>query len=159
MLRNYVLTAIRQLWKKKFYFFINVFGLASGTAVAVMILMYVHKVLTYDRFHSNIDNIYFLYRDRPSPTGPLPIYDTWYPLLDETRNAFPEVVGGVKTIAGNNTWMEYAGKSFDEQFMWADSGFFKVFNFPFVAGNKETALDSRTNIVLSQQLATKLFGT
>jgi putative ABC transport system permease protein len=159
MLKNYFLTTYRQLWKKKSYFFINVFGLASSTAVSIMILMYVYNVLTYDRFHSNIDNIYFLYRDRPSPTGPLPIYDTWYPLLDETRNAFPEVVGGVKTIAGNNTWMEYAGKSFDEQFMWADSGFFKVFNFPFVAGNKETALDSRTNIVLSQQLATKLFGT
>jgi putative ABC transport system permease protein len=158
MLKNYFLTIYRQLWKKKSYFFINVFGLASSTAVSIMILMYVYNVLTYDRFHSNIDNIYFLYRDRPSPTGPLPIYDTWYPLLDETRNAFPEVVGGVKTIAGNNTWMEYAGKSFDEQFMWADSGFFKVFDFPFVAGNKETALDSRTNIVLSQQLATKLFG-
>jgi hypothetical protein len=58
-------------------------------------------------------------------------------LLDETRNAFPEVVGGTKIIPGNNTWMEYDGKSFDGELMWADSGFFHVFDFPFVAGNKD----------------------
>jgi putative ABC transport system permease protein len=158
MLRNYFLTAIRQLWKKKFYFFINVFGLASGTAVAIIILMYVYNVLTYDRFHSNIDNIYFLYRDRPSPNGPIPIYDTWYPLVEETRNAYPEVIGGTKIVAGNSTWMEHEGKSFDEQFMWADSGFFHVFDFPFIAGNKETALATRNSIVLSEPLAKRLFG-
>jgi putative ABC transport system permease protein len=158
MLRNYFLTAIRQLMKKKFYFFINVFGLASSTAVAIMILMYVNNVLTYDRFHSNIDNIYFLFRDRPTPNGPIPIYDTWYPLLDETRNAFPEVVGGTKIVAGNNTWMEYEGKSFDEQFMWADSGFFHVFDFPFIAGNRETALATRNSIVISEPLAKRFFG-
>jgi putative ABC transport system permease protein len=158
MLRNYFLTAIRQLSKKKFYFFVNVFGLASGTAVAIMILMYVYNVLTYDRFHSNIDNIHFLYRDRPTPTGPIPIYDTWYPLLDETRNAYPEVVGGTRVVAGQNTWMELEGKSFDEQFTWADSGFFQVFDFPFTAGNKETALATRNSIVLSEPLAKRLFG-
>jgi putative ABC transport system permease protein len=158
MLRNYFLTTIRQLWKKKFYFFVNVFGLASGTAVAIMILMYVYNVLTYDHFHTKIDNIHFLYRDRPTPTGPIPIYETWYPLLDETRNAYPEVVGGTKIVAGNNTWMEHEGQSFDEQFTWADSGFFHVFDFPFLAGNKETALATRNSIVLSEPLAKRLFG-
>jgi putative ABC transport system permease protein len=54
--------------------------------------------------------------------------------------------------------MEYDGKSFDEQFMWADSGFFQVFDFPFVAGNKEAALATRNSLVLSTQLATKFFG-
>jgi putative ABC transport system permease protein len=158
MLRNYFLTALRQLWKKKFYFFINVFGLASSTAVSIMILMYVFNVLTYDRFHSKIDDIFFLYRDRPSPTGPLTIYDTWYPLLDEARNAFPEIIGGTKIIAGNNTWMQVDDKSFDEQFTWVDSGFFHVFDFQFIAGNKETALANRNSIVISQPLAKRLFG-
>lgn len=158
MLRNYLLTSLRQIWKNKSYFFINVFGLASSTAVSIVILMYVYNVLTYDRFHSNIDNIYFLYRDRPSTSGPIPIYDTWYPLLEETRLAYPEVIGGTKIIPGNNTWMQYNGKSFDEPFMWADSGFFQVFDFPFVAGNKETALATRNSIVLSQTLAERIFG-
>ncbi len=158
MLKNYFLTTFRQLWKNKFYFFINIFGLASGTAVAIMILIYVFQVLTYDRFHTNIDNLYFLYRDRPSPAGPIPIYDTWYPLVDETRIAFPEVVGSTRIVAGNNTWMEYDNKSFDEQFTWADSGFFEVFDFPFVAGNKEAALTTRNSIVLSEPLAKRLFG-
>ncbi|HYC84496.1 MAG TPA: FtsX-like permease family protein [Chryseosolibacter sp.] len=158
MLRNYFLTTIRQLWKNKFYFFINVFGLASSTAVAVMILIYVFNVLTYDTFHSNIDNIYFLYRDRPSTEGPLSIYDTWYPLLDETRNAFPEVTGGTRIIAGSNTWMEHEGKLWDEEFMWADSGFFHVFDFPIIAGNKESALLTRNSLVVSEALAKRMFG-
>jgi putative ABC transport system permease protein len=158
MLKNYFMTAIRQLWKKKFYFFINVFGLACGTAVAIMILIYVYNVLTYDRFHSKIDNIYFLYRDRPSPTGTIPINDTWYPLLDETRNAYPEVVGGTRLAGTGNTWMEHEGKSYDEQFTWVDSGFFHVFDFPFIAGNKETALATRNSIVISEPMAKRLFG-
>lgn len=158
MLKNYFLTAFRQLWKKKFYLFINVFGLASSTAVAIMILIYVFNVLTYDRFHSKIDNIFLLYRDRPSPTGPLRIFDTWYPLLDEARSAFPEIADGTRVVPGGNTWMELEGKSLDEQFTWADSGFFHVFDFQFIAGNKETALAARNNIVLTEPLAKRLFG-
>jgi putative ABC transport system permease protein len=158
MLKSYLLTAFRQLWKKKFYFFINVFGLASSTAVTIMILMYVYQVLTYDRFHTNIDNIHLLYRDRPSPTGPLRIVETWYPLLDEARSAYPEIEGGTRIIPGGNTWMEYEGKSFDEQFMWADSGFFHVFDFKFIEGNKETALAGRNDIVLTEAMAKRLFG-
>jgi putative ABC transport system permease protein len=159
MLKNYFLTAFRQFGRKKFYFFINVFGLASSTAVAIMILLYVYKVLTYDHFHTNLDNIYFLYRDRPSPTGPLRINDTWYPLLDEARNAFPEIVGGTKLAGTRNTWMEHGGRSFEEQFSWVDSGFFHVFDFSFIAGNKETALATRNSLVLTEPLAKRLFGT
>lgn len=158
MFLNYLLIALRQLTKNKLYASINIFGLACSTAVSVLMLLYAYKVLTYDSFHSNFSDIYFMYRDRPSTDGPLKVYDTWYPLLEETQNAFPEVIGGTRVIQGGNTWMQYGDKMFDEGFLWADSGFFDVFDFDFTAGSEATAMNGPYNIILSQPLATRLFG-
>ena len=58
MLRNYFVLAIRNLKKRKLYSFINIFGLAIGVAVCLVILKYVDFELSYDSFHKDADNIY-----------------------------------------------------------------------------------------------------
>ncbi len=58
MLRNYLILAIRNLKKRKLYSFINIFGLAMGVSVCLVILKYVDFELSYDKFHKDADNIY-----------------------------------------------------------------------------------------------------
>ena len=58
MLRNYLILAIRNLKKRKLYSFINIFGLALGVSVCLVILKYVDFELSYDKFHKDADNIY-----------------------------------------------------------------------------------------------------
>ena len=58
MLRNYLTIAIRNLLKRKLYSFINIFGLAIGVAVSLVILKYVDFELSYDSFHHNASRIY-----------------------------------------------------------------------------------------------------
>ena len=53
MLRNYLIIAIRNLLKRKLYSFINIFGLAIGVSVCLVILKYVDFELSYDNFHKN----------------------------------------------------------------------------------------------------------
>jgi len=58
MFRNYVRIALRVIYKQKLYAAINVFGLAFGLACFLLIVRYVHYELSYDRFHSNADQVH-----------------------------------------------------------------------------------------------------
>ena len=58
MLKNYLKTAWRNLWKNKIYSSINVAGLAIGMAACIIILLFVSYERSFDNFHSK--NIYRL---------------------------------------------------------------------------------------------------
>ncbi len=58
MLKNYLITAIRNILRHKTYSFINIAGLAVGMAACLLILLYVEHELSYDRFHERVDRIY-----------------------------------------------------------------------------------------------------
>src|SRR3954464_7883088 len=58
MFRNYLLTALRNLWRNKFFSFINIFGLSVGLACCMLIFLYASDELSFDRFHNNVENIY-----------------------------------------------------------------------------------------------------
>src|SRR5207344_3133989 len=58
MLKDYFKIAFRNLWKNKGYTAINIFGLACGLAVCLLITLYVVDELSYDRYNKNADNIY-----------------------------------------------------------------------------------------------------
>ena len=63
MLKNYLKTAIRNLWRFKGYTFINVMGLAIGMAACMLILLFVKDELSYDTYHENADRIYRVSRE------------------------------------------------------------------------------------------------
>ena len=58
MIRNYFKTEIRNLFRNKIYSFINIAGLSLGLACAMLIILYIKDEVSYDRFHTNGDNIY-----------------------------------------------------------------------------------------------------
>ena len=58
MFRNYIITAVRNLLRNKFYTSINIAGLAIGLSVGIMILLWVQDELSYNKFHSKADRIF-----------------------------------------------------------------------------------------------------
>ncbi|MFA9455085.1 MAG: ABC transporter permease, partial [Candidatus Aminicenantaceae bacterium] len=58
MLKNYLKIAFRNLWGRKLFSFINVFGLAMGLSICFIIFLWVNQELSYDDFHENADRIY-----------------------------------------------------------------------------------------------------
>ncbi|MEZ4847473.1 MAG: ABC transporter permease [Bacteroidia bacterium] len=157
MFKNYLKIALRNLVKYRSYSLINIIGLASSTAVAILIFIYSWNVLTYDQFHENSEDIYFVHRDRPGPDGATPVYDTWYPMLTALKADYPEIISGVRTVSGGN-YVRYGEKYFPEEITWADKELFTVFDFPFKVGDPATALEDISSIVISQEIATKYFG-
>ena len=60
MLRNYLKTALRNLWKSKGFSAINIIGLAIGLSTCLLILIVVMDELGYDRYNTKVDRIYRL---------------------------------------------------------------------------------------------------
>ena len=58
MFKSYFKTALRNLQRNKVYSFTNIIGLSLGLACAMLIILYVKDEVSYDRFHSNVGNIY-----------------------------------------------------------------------------------------------------
>jgi len=60
MLKNYFITAFRNMCKYKLYSLINILGLATGMACAILIFLWIQDESSFDRFHNNADRIYWI---------------------------------------------------------------------------------------------------
>jgi len=156
MFRNYLNTALRNLWKSKLYSIINIGGLALGMAVAVLILLYVKNELSYDQWLLAKDQLHRVYRQWESgnSTGWTPD-----PLAEQLVTDFPEVAQASGLSPAGETMMAYRNnKIFVEKVAMVDSTFFDVIALPFRYGRRLDALEAPNAVVLSQEVAEKFFG-
>ncbi len=91
MFKNFITSAIRNLFKQKGYFFINILGLAIGLTSFIFISLYVIHELSYDRFHKDYKQIY-----RVKVTGQMSgqVLDqavTAAPMARALKDDFPEI--------------------------------------------------------------------
>ena len=159
MFRINFLLSLRSLLKNKLYSFINVAGLTVGLASAILICLWIQNEISHDRFHPNMDRLYLL-NNRDEVNGVVSVWNnTCKPLGPALREGYPEVERVVRdNNSGGNFLISHGDKHFSIHGDIVDTGFFRMFNFPLVEGNPATALNSVKNIVLTKQLAKKLFG-
>ena len=72
MIRNYIVTAIRNFTKNKFYTFINIAGLSIGITCSILILLWVFDELSFDKFHPELKDAicYHIYACLNKPIDP-----------------------------------------------------------------------------------------
>lgn len=160
MLKNYFKTAWRNLFRNKFYSFINIAGLTAGLAIGILILLWVQDELSFDNFHKNADNIYRvelfggtgaskqIWQNTVAPIGPLAKQELT-DVQDQAR------------IAPN--WFfslyKYQDKVFGEQSVaFADPSMFRIFDFPLVQGNTAAPFAGDNSVVITKKTAQKYFG-
>jgi len=161
MIKNYLLVALRNLWKNRGYASINIFGLAIGLATSIFISLYVINELSYDRFHEKSDRIYKAWISGMMPTGELNDAVTAGPMAAALLADYPEVEQVVRLrqyggyLVGNG---ERKFNETEEDFMFTDSTFFDVFSFKLLKGDPRTCLSDPRSIVLTEEYAKKYFG-
>ncbi len=162
MIRNYLKIAMRNLMKYKFISFINLFGLTVGLCCCLLILGYILYEISYDRYHTNADNIYRVERSWQNPeTGMASLQlgsvaPAIAPLLE---NDFPEIKKLTRLLSTDNTLLRYEDKTFNERRAYcADENFLDVFDVEVLRGNPETALDEPFTVMLTEEVAGKYFG-
>lgn len=159
MLKNFLLVAIRNILKKKFYAFINVLGLSIGITVSIFILVYILDEVSYDTFHSNSEQIYRVNLNASLAGQELSGTYTPPPMAAALRNEIPEIMHAMRMWEWNNTVVKYEDISFTEDKLYhADSSFFDIFSYQLIQGDPGTALDEPNSVLLSQNLANKLFN-
>ncbi len=159
MLRNYLITSIRNLWKYRFYSFINTVGLAVGLTCFIFILLYVQDELSFDRFHEKADQIYRIDFEGYAFDQELNFATVGAQVGPIIREEYPEIEEVCRFRERGTYTVAYENQSFNESsWVFADSTFFEVFTFNLLKGDPEKVLDEPNTIVITEPMAKKYFG-
>ncbi len=154
MLRNYFRTAIRIINGSRGYSIINILGLATGMASCLLILLWVNYELSYDKFHENVDRLFRVVRFSDQEGSAL----TPVPLAHTLKENFAEVENATRFNIEGSQLVRYQDKSFQHDIMAiADQSFLEMFSFPFIRGDRNSALENVNSVVINEKMALKIF--
>lgn len=143
------------LSRNKLYTFIEVVGLAIALSFVVFISSFVINELSYDKNLKNTEDIY-IGRDQSFITLSATV-------KDQLGAALPEIMGScrmlcISSMAGVELSVKVGDNIVKQKALAVDTDFFNFFTFPFVAGDREHALEGKNAVVVSESFAHKYFG-
>jgi len=158
MIRNYLKIALRNLVNNKVYSALNIIGLASGMAVAMLIGLWIYAQVSYDRFLPGYQLAYKV-RFNVNNNGEInTVGSTNLPLADALKKDFPEIRYVAQTDWMGSHPLTVGDKRINVNGAMAGSDFLKIFQYPLIKGNVDAVLSDPYSIVLSQTAAAALFG-
>jgi putative ABC transport system permease protein len=159
MFRNYITTALRNIFKNKGFSLINITGLAIGMAACLLIFLFVRDELSYDAYHEKADRIYRIAVDYKLRSQELEVATVGPVTGDMMISKYPEVEDAVRFRDHGGQIIQYGDKSFREsRVIFTESSFFNIFSIPLIAGDQKTALAEHHTMVMSRKMAEKYFG-
>jgi len=159
MWRNFFSVALRNISKNKVFTLINVSGLAIGLASAILILLFIVKELSFDRFHEKSEQIHRLYID--GVMGEQSFRGAWTSMImaPTFKEDIPEIEKFVRFDVFNQRLIWFDGdKYMEDHFLFADSTIFDIFTIRFILGDPSTALTRRNSVVITEEKAKLYFG-
>ncbi|MEO1263536.1 MAG: FtsX-like permease family protein [Bacteroidota bacterium] len=165
MVKHYLQLSLRQLGRNKADSFLNLFSLAVGIGICLVICQYVFFEMSHDRMHSEYERTYRVILDR-FQDGTLQGPDLYMahslgvvaeeevPDIAEHVTLYVPDEGAYVTNLEQNLPITVDGK----EMLFASKRFLHVFDFPLKMGNKETAFDNMFNVVITEKVAAQLFG-
>jgi putative ABC transport system permease protein len=160
MLRNYLVTALRNLERHRFYAAVSILGLAVAFAAAILIGQFVRNEFSYDHWLPGYRHVYKLTSEQRAPGAPPVSSDgTESPLAGQIKAALP----GSTPARLTEDFLPLRRKPGDRSvieptFAWADPDFFTVFPLPVLGGDLSKALARPDTVVITRRIARKYFG-
>lgn len=163
MIGNYFKISYRHMVKYRTFAAINILGLALGMAAALLTYEYAAYENSFDDFHTNSKNIYRVTTEWNADITSDDKRATTVPWSGPgIKEEFPEVIeyarfASINQFTGYNA-VSYNDKHIVEQEIFlADPGFLKIFSYPLLKGDRETALNDPTSVVITESIAKKYF--
>ena len=158
MFRNYFKSAWRNIVATVGYSTLNIAGLATGMAIALLIGLWVFDQYSYDKFLPDYGRLYRVQRNYDSNGDTLTFRTTSIKLADVLKNEIPEI-----EYVAESDWMGSHGLTVGDKKLYLEGGqvgidFLKMFQFPLLKGNAGTVLNDPYSIVLTESTAKSLFG-
>jgi len=161
MIKNYFITAWRNLIRNKAFSAINILGLALGLACSLLIILWVQDERSVDDFHANGKQLYQVY-ERQYYDGKVDAgYSTQGLLAEELKRNIPEVqyasaMDYASPPSTSNTF-EAGQKVNKMQGYFAGADFFSMFSYPLLKGTTKTSLNTSGGIAISRRMAEFFF--
>ncbi|HTQ66893.1 MAG TPA: ABC transporter permease [Puia sp.] len=164
MFKNYLIVALRNFWRNKIFSVINILGLAIGISSSLVIYLIIHHEFSFDKFEKDGGRIYRVVSDMHFPDqefknsgicGPLPpVVRTQVPGIESSTVFW--TMGKMKvSVQSANGKLEDFHKS--ENIIFADDQYFKFFQYHWLAGSAENALNGPARAVITESRARTYF--
>lgn len=161
MIRNYITIALRSMLRNKTYSFINIAGLSVGIACCLLLALYIQDEAAYDKHHQDVDQLYRV-TSIMGESGEHVMRTTSAPIVWGIKDELPEIETVARLVnppGVSQNLIKYEDKQFYESDGYiADSTLFDLFSYTFKEGDPHTSLVEANSIVVSEEIATKLFG-
>ncbi len=158
MLKNYILIALRNIKKHKFFAAINIVGLSLSMSVCMVLILLVYDHFQYDKFHPNGSRTYRVITYLKGQDGPFDDVYATSPLLirDQLENKYAFVEHITNLNHQFRGEIRSPHKVLELSSLYADDNFFDVFGFELLEGSAN-GLSEPFNLLLSETIAQKLF--
>jgi putative ABC transport system permease protein len=161
MFRNHFKIGFRNITKHKGFSFIHIAGMAVGLALFILIALYIQFELSFDRFHTNLDRIYrveqiLAHESSSEPTAGCPTA-----LSAALEVDIPDFEAVTRFVNWGNpliTTPDNRKLEIEKAFA-VDNTFLKMFSFPMILGDINTALEEPFSMVITETTAERVFGS
>jgi len=167
MFKNLFKTAWRNVLRNKAYTFINIIGLGTGISICLVIFVLIQFHLSFDNFHAKKDRIYRMLTEYHHADSKDIFYGSGIArgIPQTLKTDIPEIEAYAPIMHNDNEQIQVLNKEgqidkkFKETGVFATTpSFFKIFDFPLIQGDANTALKNPNSVLLTKETATKYFG-
>ena len=159
MFRNYFKTAWRNLVRNKGFAFTNLVSLTIGITSTILILLWVHSELSWNKHYKNYNTTYQVYANRNFNGSIYTDNSIVLPLADALETELPQVENAAFTSYGEDRILSTGDKKLKKTGYRVSKNYFKIFSFEVLRGQLETALASPDALVVTRSTALALFNS
>ena len=138
------------LGRNKLYTFINIFGLSVSLMFVILIAVYTRQELSIDGFQEKSERIYGIGNEHFIGSG--------YGLATYLLDRYPEIEKVSATHTEQSQPVQLRDNRYNAELLFVDSTFYDIFSFRMIEGVPENILRSKSEVILSESFARKLFG-
>lgn len=160
MIKHYLLTTWRNLLKNGWFTIVNLTGLIVGISACAILMIYVFEDLNFNKFNTKYDRIArVLTLDKSKGISSQQVGVSYPALAEAMKTEFAEIEETVRIMGGSVNSLTYQNQLFSiENILITENSLFKIFDFKLLDGNPEDVLTEPSTIVITKELADKIFG-
>ncbi|MEJ2505110.1 MAG: ABC transporter permease, partial [Ignavibacteriaceae bacterium] len=162
MLKHFYLIIYRSFKRFKGTFLINLIGLSTGLSCAILIYLWVNDELNFDKFNTKDDQLYQVMANHHNTDRIVTQEATPDLLANALAEELPDVESATSVFSMqlvSQPVLSLKNKNIKAVGQFASKDFFKVFSYTLIQGDRNQVLSDKKSIVISKQLALKLFNT
>ena len=163
MFKHHLKLAYRNSLRNKSTFIINLIGLSTGLACALLIFLWVSDELSVDKFHKKDAQLFQVMKHSKTSSGKVLTFKwTPAPLAEAMKKEMPEVELATSCFFEPDAQkgiVKIGDKHLKAMDLFTKPDYFKMFSYHFLEGDKNQVLKTKEEVLISDQFAKKVFGT